>query len=99
MDWVGVDQDLTAQQQLSKAALSPFYLKAQLWKEKFTAQISNLNCSTFLFNFSALPPPCYLYPFLPLNCHLAYIYHDFATFTLAYSIHDATEEVTRKKMI
>jgi hypothetical protein len=28
-----------------------------------------------------------------------YIYHDFATITLAYSIHDATEEVTRKKMI
>jgi hypothetical protein len=26
-----------------------------------------------------------------------YIYHDFATITLAYSIHDATEEVTRKK--
>jgi hypothetical protein len=26
---------------------------------------SNLNCSTFLFNFSALPPLCYLCLFLP----------------------------------
>jgi hypothetical protein len=60
---------------------------------------SNLNCSTFLLKFSALPRLCYPYPFLPLKCQLAYIYHVFATITLVYSIHDATEEVISKKMI
>jgi hypothetical protein len=42
---------------------------------------SDLNCSTFLPNFSAPPRLCAIRIPLPLKCQFAYIYHDFATIT------------------